>query len=259
MTPSEHNEPVETDRLIEVLAREGELLAETAERVGLAAPLPSCPGWEVRDLLAHLGFVHRWATGIVADQRVEPPGHVSEAAVLADGPPAHDLLPWFIQGHGSLVAALSGAPEDALRCWTFLPAPSPRAFWSRRQAHETAVHRADVELAGGAVHPFAADVAADGIDELVMGFAPTGRSKARVPEPRTLLVRATDTGDSWRVHFGSEGVVTERGQGGADAQVTAPASDLYLILWNRPPASPPEVLGQADLVDLWHTNLRVRW
>lgn len=32
-------------------------------------------------------------------------------------------------------------------CWTFLDAPSPLAFWARRQAHETAIHRADAQLA----------------------------------------------------------------------------------------------------------------
>ena len=35
-----------------------------------------------------------------------------------------------------------------MRCFAFLPAPSPLAFWARRQAHETGIHRADVESAG---------------------------------------------------------------------------------------------------------------
>ena len=50
--------------------------------------------------------------------------------------------------------------DPAVRCWTFLPAPSPLAFWARRQAHETAIHRADAQLAAGPVTPFAADFAA---------------------------------------------------------------------------------------------------
>ncbi|MER6443505.1 hypothetical protein ABT275_45720 [Streptomyces sp. NPDC001185] len=38
-----------------------------------------------------------------------------------------------------------------MTCWTFNPArvPSPLAFWTRRQAHETAVHRYDAEAATG--------------------------------------------------------------------------------------------------------------
>src|SRR5262249_60086760 len=67
--------------------------------------------------------------------------------------------------------------------WTFLEAPSPVAFWARRQAHETAIHRVDADQAaagagkagGGA--PFTPRFAADGIDELIMGFV--GRNAKR--------------------------------------------------------------------------------
>ena len=57
------------------LRAEGELLAGTAERAGFDAPVPACPGWRVRDLLKHLGYVHRWAAGYVREQHarwVEP-------------------------------------------------------------------------------------------------------------------------------------------------------------------------------------------
>ena len=54
--------------------------------------------------------------------------------------------------------------------------PSPLAFWARRQAHETAVHRYDAQSAapGGPPAPagaFDPAFAADGVDELIMGFA----------------------------------------------------------------------------------------
>ena len=258
MRANDQNGAVETERLIETLVRDGTLLGATAERAGVATPVPSCPGWTVRDLLAHIGFVHRWATSIVAEQRPEPPDGIQEVDVLAIGPEGEAVLEWYRDGHLALVTALRSAP-DSLSCWAFFPAPSPRAFWSRRQAHETAMHRADAQLAAGAPSPFEADFAADGVDELLMGFAPTRRSKARSPKPRTLLVRATDTADAWRVHFGPERVETERGEGPADAVLAAPASDLYLLLWNRPPSSAPDVEGSSDLVDLWHENLRVRW
>jgi Mycothiol maleylpyruvate isomerase N-terminal domain len=57
---------VEIAEHIICLRSEGELLARAAESVPLDTPVPSCPGWRARDLLAHLGFVHRWATGYVA-------------------------------------------------------------------------------------------------------------------------------------------------------------------------------------------------
>ena len=44
--------------------------------------------------------------------------------------------------------------------------------WARRQAHETAIHRYDAESASGDVNGFDLDFAVDGIDEILVGFAP---------------------------------------------------------------------------------------
>src|SRR5262249_47838143 len=127
------------------LRREGELLADVAQRAGLAAAVPSCPGWAVRDLLRHTGYVHRWATGFVAEGLTRPVG-ASEEEILGQGPADAELPGWFREGHAALVRAL-GVAAPGLNCWAFLPAPSPLAFWARRQAHETAIHRVDAEQA----------------------------------------------------------------------------------------------------------------
>ena len=77
-----------------------------------------------------------------------------EGELLAGGPPDAELLDAYRAGHRILTEAL-GSADPALACATFLPAPSPLAFWNRRQAHETAIHRADAELAAaGMVTPF---------------------------------------------------------------------------------------------------------
>ncbi|MBO0814565.1 MAG: maleylpyruvate isomerase N-terminal domain-containing protein, partial [Actinobacteria bacterium] len=127
------------------LRRQGELLAGAAQRAGLTAVVPSCPGWAVRDLLKHTGYVHRWATGFVAEGLTRPGGS-SEKEILSQGPADAELLGWFCEGHAALVRALNAAAPD-LNCWAFLAAPSPLAFWARRQAHETAIHRVDAERA----------------------------------------------------------------------------------------------------------------
>src|SRR5216683_6561452 len=168
---------------IGALRREGELLADAAQRAGMAAQVPACPGWAVRDLLKHTGYVHRWATGFVAQGLTRPAG-ASEEEILGQGPGDAELPGWFREGHAALVRALDTAGPD-LDCWAFLAAPSPLAFWARRQAHETAIHRADAERAAAAAGPAAAAgaaagparsavyepaFAADGVDELLMGF-----------------------------------------------------------------------------------------
>src|SRR5258706_12045265 len=115
-------------------------MADAAERNGLDAAVPTCPDWTVRDLVRHTGGVHRWAAAHVAGARVEPIATMEE--VVGDWPADEELVTWFRDGHTALVETLLAA-DPTLDCYTFLPAPSPVAFWARRQAHETAIHRAD--------------------------------------------------------------------------------------------------------------------
>ena len=68
---------------------------------------------------------------------------------MGSWPPDAELAAGSRQGCAALADALAAAPAD-LECWTFLRAPSPLAMWARRQAHETAIHRVDAELAAGA-------------------------------------------------------------------------------------------------------------
>src|SRR5204862_2895326 len=104
------------------------------------------------------------------------------------------------RGHAALVTALEAAPED-LACWTFLPAPSPRAFWARRQAHETAIHLADAWSASGESASFSPAFAADGVDELLYGFGGRRRAGMRTTVERTLALRATDRDERWHVRL----------------------------------------------------------
>ncbi|WJV50468.1 maleylpyruvate isomerase family mycothiol-dependent enzyme [Streptomyces flavofungini] len=235
----------------EVLDREGTLLADAAVAAGLDAPVPTCPDWRVRDLLRHTGTVHRWATRFVAEALPEFQPWQERLDLDGDA-----LLDWFREGHGHLVAALRDAPVD-LECWTFLPAPSPLAFWARRQANETAVHRIDAESArGGTLSALDARFAADGIDELLRGFHAREKSRMRTAEPRVLRVRTTDTEGTWTVRLSVDVAVTERGETApADCEVSGPAADLYLALWNR--RTFPAVSGDAELAALWREKAGV--
>ena len=183
---------MQTVEFLHALDREGQSLAAAAERAGTDATVPTCPEWRVRDLLRHIGTVHRWAAGFVAEGHTGP-RPIGEEPDLTGA----ELIAWYRDSHRLLVDTLSAAPAD-LECWTFLPLPglSPLEFWTRRQAHETTVHRYDAEAArGGAPSPVDAGFAADGIDELLRGFHARSRSRVRTAEPRTLRVRATDAGE----------------------------------------------------------------
>jgi len=262
---------VEVADYIASLERDGQLLAAAAERAGLAGPVPSCPGWQVRDLLRHQGHVHRWAGRFVTDRLADAVPEPAEAEILAGDPADGQLLDWFRAGHAALVAALRAAPAD-LTCWTFLPAPSPLAFWARRQAHETEIHRVDAELAAGeAITSPVTAFAADGVDELIMGFL--GRQARRLTDEqraghgRSVLVRATDDGSEWQVALTEDdsrtaSVQRGSGTGPADCTLAGPAAGLYLVLWNRAEAGAATGVsadGDAAVLRSWRDGRRVTW
>jgi uncharacterized protein (TIGR03083 family) len=262
---------VEIAEHIASLERDGQLMAVAAERAGLRAPVPSCPGWQVRDLLRHQGHVHRWAGRFVTELLPVAVPEPTEAEILAADPPDGQLLDWFREGHASLVDALRTAPAE-LFCWTFLPAPTSLAFWARRQAHETAIHRVDAELAApGAVTTPDPAFAADGIDELIMGFL--GRHEHRLTEEhragsrRRVHVQPTDAHGEWQVELTEDGnraarVQRGNGLGVADCTLTGPAAGLYLVLWNRAEpgaATDVRVGGDTTVLRAWRDGTRVTW
>lgn len=242
------------------LSEEGRLLAAAAELAGPGASVPTCPGWQIRHLLRHTGMVHRWAAAFVTE------GHTTYQP--DGGEPALDgaeLLTWFREGHRHLVRSLEEAPAD-LDCWTFLPAPSPLAFWSRRQLNETTVHRVDAESAlGGPLTPVPADRAVDGIDELLTGFHARPKSKVRSKKPRTLRVRAVDAEATWTVRISEDPPQAVRPVGeadpgdGADCELSGTAEGLYLTLWNRLPLTAVTLRGDRAVARLWTDNSAVSW
>ncbi|MBX9360129.1 maleylpyruvate isomerase family mycothiol-dependent enzyme [Streptomyces massasporeus] len=236
---------METAEFLDALETEGRLLAAAAEEAGTEAKVPTCPEWQVRDLLRHTGAVHRWAAAYVAEQITERRPLVEPTDL--DGA---ELIAWYRDSHRRLVDTLVGASPD-VECFAFLPAPSPLAFWARRQAHETAVHRVDAESArGGASTDVTPGFATDGIDELLRGFHARSRSRVRTAEPRVLRIRTEDTGAVWTLRLSPEPPVTTRdGSGEAECELSAPAGQLYLALWNRAPL--PSATGDQALATLW--------
>ena len=243
---------------IAAIAREGQLFATAAGRCEFDAPIPTCPEWVMRDLVQHLGGIHLWAAN-----HVENPHPESEDADLIDlaggsWPSDDDLVDWYLSTNANLGRVLDSAPTD-LECFTFLPAPSPVAMWSRRQASETAIHRFDAEYASGVTPVFDPVFAADCLDELLCGFAPLRGGRIKVTGEQTLHVQAQDTSDDWYLNIGPEVITTSRSSGPADLTLTGTASDLYLVLWNRAEDSRIAISGDSELLNVWHQDFKIRW
>jgi uncharacterized protein (TIGR03083 family) len=226
-----------------------------ADRAGLPAPVPTCPDWTVRDLVAHQGMVHRWAAALVRGER-----DVDADGIEAAGRAQPDPLEWLRDGVIELVEALTAAPAD-LRAPVFLhDAPPPREFWARRQCHETTVHAVDAMSAalGRPADPaetwIDTDVAVDGIDELLSGFLTRPRSRLRCDDDGVLVVAPDDVPDWWLVEVGPRPAVTTRRTGPraeGDWELRGTAVDLYLSLWNR--------TGRPGLSDAWRDRAAVTW
>ncbi len=189
-----------------------------------AAAVPDCAGWTVTDLATHLGNVHRWAATIVRTGEVHPQDFATGAG--------DDLVAWYAESAQLLLGELeAAAPEDP--CWHFLGTEKTKAFWYRRQVHETAIHLADL----GSDHVLDPAVAADGVDEVLGAMLPRVTRWHAVPRlPGPVTLRAADTGDVWTVHPGEPPAL---GPAADDAAtVEAPARDLLLRLWKRTGPAP---------------------
>lgn len=243
----------------EALGRAGTVLRANAMSAGLAARVPTCPGWSVRDLVVHQGVVHRWATDVL-----EGRGMGDGKAFEAEGYAAVDLLDWFDEGWAELLHVLGGAAEDLDVPFFLRTGDSPRVGWARRQAHETAIHAVDAMSARLGRRPepaevwFKADFAIDGIDELLRGFIPRKRiGKLRAAEPLTVLVAATDSEAAWTLNVTEEPTTTDIGAvGSPDIELRGPAQALYLALWNR---GDTLVTDPAGFLDQWRRDVVISW
>ena len=221
---------------IGTIERQGHLLSAAA-RHDPEADVPSCPGWDVDDLLGHVSTTHRWAARILRERRMER-AELEEA-------PAHARLDWYEAGLATLLDALR-TTDPATPVWTFSAADRTAQFWFRRQAHETTVHRVDAELATGAVTPIEPELAVDGIAETLESFAPRV-AKGTSTAGGTIHLHATDAEGEWLIRFGDGSIEVETGHAKGDAAVRGPAADLYLWLWGRNDGSGLEVFGDESM------------
>ncbi len=269
---------MEPSEYLEHLRSDGEALA-VAARNAPTAPVPSCPEWDMTNLVAHVGGVHRWVDQIVTDRAAE---YVKPGSSDPEGFEA--TLDWYQEGLAQLLATLGGTdPDEPVWNWADR-APAPARFWWRRMAIETAVHRWDGEAAAGHAghdqaghdhgaheheghdhaghdheghdhaaheheaevgagaddaHPIAADLAADGIDEYI-GFVGLWLPQQPVAGLHgSLHLHATDSPGEWSLFLSPDHLEHRREHIKSDAAIRGPVSDLLLWLLNRVPARSP--------------------
>jgi uncharacterized protein (TIGR03083 family) len=245
------------------LARESARFGEVLRDPPDGHRVPTCPDWDVVDLLWHLGEV-QWFWGSVVRQRLLEGADVEalEAQRPADRAGIHAF---FERASRDLLAALTAAsPDDPAWTWS---TDHTVGFIRRRQAHEALIHRLDAELTVGRRTPMDPQLCADGVDEalrVMYGGQPSWGTFAPA-ETQTVRVVTTDTGDSWLVTLGRftgidpDGVAVDEpdlrvattdGGDEAAATLTGTAADLDCWLWHRPTVGTLARAGDATVLEI---------
>lgn len=242
---------MDDSRFLECLAADFARLRAVAS-TDLAATVPTCPDWTVADLARHVGQAYLFKTVTMregAEPDPWPPAGLAEEEPLA-------LLD---RAYADLTAEFAARdPEDPADTW-YAPDQSVR-FFIRRMAQETVIHRVDAELATGRpVAPIPADLAVEGIDDLLKVFVSYsvreyGDHFAEIladSPGRTYAVR-TDSA-SWRVRTGPGQFEVEDGDDDkAEVTISGTPGDVLRWAWNRtvgPEPSRVTVDGTAEALE----------
>ena len=242
--------PMSPDRAafsLDCLRADSARLAEVA-RLGLSADVPSCPGWTVDTVVRHTATVYLHKVEVLRLGRLPDPW-----------PPdltSRDALDLYDEARAKVVAALEQAGTD-LPTWTFSPDDKTSAFWYRRMALETAVHRVDVEQAHDVVTPIDRALALDGIDEiLVLMLGGPGWEEGDTSHPVDAGVRITSEGRSWTIRADATSATVIQGkEGEVDAEIFGEANDILLWLWGRRGSDTIQTVGNDTAVEAFRNRV----
>jgi uncharacterized protein (TIGR03083 family) len=241
------------DRRLELIAERSAALRSAAAGA-LDARVPGCPDWTGRDLVAHLGEVHRsWAAVVTAGPAAGPPDDDG----LPERTPTGDLFDWSERSTELMLTALADAGPDR-RVWTWWGEPADAAAVARHQVQEATVHAWDADDALGRAGALPAEAALDGVDE----FLSTGvQTLAPWPEPATARVVADDVpAVEWQVSLGTDGARLDRldrtgSDGDVDIVLSGGASDLVLVFYGRRGVENLDVTGDPALAERFVRSL----
>jgi uncharacterized protein (TIGR03083 family) len=249
------------------LVRDSSRFAEALGGAPADVRVPSCPAWNADDLLWHLGEV-QWFWGTVVREKLS-------------GEQAEERKPPRPAGRAALLAFYGRASDDLAEVLAATAPQTPAWTWSddqtvgfirRRQAHEALIHRIDAELTASGRTPLDPDLCADGVDEAlrVMYGALPAWGRFTPDRPRTVRLRATDTGDSWFVTLGRftgtdpDGVTYDEPDIHAEdpdpgsvaaAEIAGAAADLDCWLWHRPPLAPVARSGDQEVLSCFESAI----
>ena len=230
-------------------------LAEAIRSADESDDVPSCPDWSVRDLAIHTGMVHRHKMETVRGRYVEAPPPWKDAP----DEPVDDLAQWLEDGVAEMLEVFRDA-DLSLPIYTWCMHDHPAAWWVRRMAHETLIHRVDGELAVGAVSPLDPELCVDGVKEILEEMM-TGAPPWATETPGDKVIELDLGVASWKLATATFGgtspwsgktyesldtfeIVTD---GKPHVTITADPVTMNRWLWGRGDLPADSIDGDADL------------
>jgi uncharacterized protein (TIGR03083 family) len=233
--------------LVTALRREGEGILAAAG-MGLDADVPTCEEWNVAALVEHMSRLYSRIGYLVSNRITQRPESVPD---LPAGEPL-EVLSGLLD---ELVIALTECEADT-PVWTWVfDGVGVAAFWARRMAHESSVHRYDAQAAHGVEQPIDAELAGDGLDELIDTIAPRIYGRDEVSGPTgTVALQSSDDG-LWCLDLEPAGIRRLDVLSDPTVTVSGTSSALLLASYSRLPWTSLEVTGDADLLTRWTTAM----
>ena len=225
MTPEDH---------LHHFDQEHERFVAACRRAGVAASVPSCPGWSVGDLLYHMYEVQYGWHRVTAERRESFDGMNLPAR------PDDESLVALLEGEHIGYAAMLRAFPPATPIFTWA-GPQTFAWLARRMAQEIAVHRVDADLAAGEPTPIDGTLASDGIDEFLEFFVNTANGTVG----GSVHIHCTDVAGEWTIREDGREFAVTREHAKGDAAIRGAASDVLLALWRRTRLSTVDVVGDG--------------
>lgn len=244
-------EPVNTPSYSELVAavrREGEQLLAAAGQ-GLDEWVPSCEEWNVEALVEHVASVYNNVVQLVT-RRLTTPNWDKDP--VPDGEPLEvlrDLLDDLVEGLGEC------DPDTPVWNWAS-GSDDVAAFWARRMAHESSVHRFDAQVAHGIAQPIDAELAADGLDELIDVIGPRVYRREKITDgPVGVVALESSDNGTWYVELRADGLARRDVVSEPAAVVRGTTSGLLLAAYGRIPWTTQDVSGDVDLLDAWSAQM----
>ncbi len=205
----------------------------------LSTPVPACPGWDVERVVTHLSY----GLGVGYPHALRAVPTTDDAVVFLDLelptelPTGSAALADFDLRMNSCSATFRDIDPQA-PCYTYA-GPGVAAFWFRRAAIETTLHRFDVAEALNVHEPLRFERAIDGLEEAVTFALPLAATWTASSPSAAVVVRPNGDSPSFQL-----------GDGPVAAEISGDGETVFAALWGRS-TDRVEIAGDEAVAHQW--------